>query len=341
MGASMASKPPEIVLHGGDLDAARRRFPEARQHWIDLSTAINPIAYRVSELSADVWSRLPLKMDEGALREVACRRYGVGDPAMVVPAPGTQSLIQVIPRLREPAHVAVLGPTYGEHVAAWRREGHETAEIKDLSAVGEANIVVLVNPNNPTGHVVAADEVRDLAETLRRRDGWLIVDEAFADVMPTETSVASNLPPATIVMRSLGKTYGLAGVRLGFSISSADIAAQIADALGPWAVSGPALAIGRTALADDMWLNETRDRLQRDAQRLENLLVTEGFHILGGTPLFRLAAHADAQSIADMLGQHGIHVRRFPEQPEWLRFGLAGPEDDWRRLEQALSDAQG
>ncbi len=341
MGASMASKPPEIVLHGGDLDAARRRFSEVREPWIDLSTAINPIAYPISDLNADVWSRLPLKMDECALREVACRRYGVSDPAMVVPAPGTQSLIQVIPRLREPARVAVLGPTYGEHVAAWRREGHETAEIKDLSAIGESNVVVLVNPNNPTGRVVAADEVRDLAATLRRRDGWLIVDEAFADVMPTETSVASNLPPATIVMRSFGKTYGLAGVRLGFSISSADIALQIADALGPWAVSGPALAIGRTALADDIWFNETRDRLQRDAQRLEYLLVAEGFRILGGTPLFRLAAHADAQSIADTLGQHGIHVRRFVEQPEWLRFGLAGPEDDWRRLEQALGLVNG
>lgn len=324
-------------MHGGDLDAARRRSPDAREPWIDLSTAINPIAYPVAELSGDCWERLPLSADVQALREAASRRYGAGDPENLVAAPGTQALIQVIPRLFDRASVVVLGPTYGEHLVAWQREGHEATTISDLSEIGDAKVVVLVNPDNPTGRLITADELQKLATTLQSRNGWLVIDEAFADVMPAGTSVAPDLPPATIVLRSFGKTYGLAGVRLGFSISSRVMAARIADALGPWAVSGPALEIGRIVLSDDAWLEATRARLQRDAQRLEDLLTASGFHIVGGTPLFRLAAHPHAQEIADALGQCAIHVRRFPEQPDWLRFGLAGPEDDWQRLEQALA----
>ena len=332
----MALTPLETVLHGGDLDAARQRFPSAPEPWIDLSTGINPQAYPLPKLCLDVWSRLPLKSDEWSLREIAARHYGAADPSMIVPAPGAQSLIQIIPRLVDRSSVAILGPTFGEHVVAWRREGHETTEINDLSEAGSANVIVLVNPDNPTGRTVSRDTLGGVAGALARRNGLLVVDEAFADVMPEGTSIVPDLPPSTIVLRSFGKAYGLAGVRLGFAVADKGMASKIGDRLGPWAVSGPALAIGKAALADKDWLAQSRERLERDSQRLDEILVGKGWSLVGGTPLFRLVAHPNAQLIAETLGRHGIHVRRFPQQPTLLRFGLPGPAQDWRRLIEAL-----
>ncbi|MGI9403477.1 MAG: threonine-phosphate decarboxylase CobD [Hyphomicrobium sp.] len=332
----MALTPPETVLHGGDLDAARQQFPSAPEPWIDLSTGINPEAYPLPKLCPAAWSRLPLTSDEWALREIAARHYGAADPSMIVPAPGAQSLIQIIPRLRNRSRLAILGPTYGEHVAAWQREGHETTEINNLSEAGSANVIALVNPDNPTGRTVSPDTLRSVAAALACRDGLLVVDEAFVDIMPEGTSIVPDLPPATIVLRSFGKAYGLAGMRLGFAVADKGMASQLGDHLGPWAVSGPALAIGKAALADRDWLAQSRQRLERDSQRLDAVLVGTGCSIVGGTPLFRLVAHPNAQCIAETLGRHGIHVRRFPQQPTLLRFGLPGPAQDWQRLLQAL-----
>jgi len=332
---------PETVVHGGDLDAARQRFPAAPAPWIDLSTAINPIAYPLPAFCPEAWSRLPLKADDQALREVAARCYRAADPAMVVPAPGAQSLIQIVPRLRESSRVAILGPTYGEHIAAWLREGHEAIEVEDLAAASDASVVVLVNPNNPTGRIVDTGEIGTLAAALAKRGGLLVIDEAFADVMPEGISAVPDLPPATIVLRSFGKAYGLPGVRLGFAVADTQIASRLSDYLGPWAVSGPALAAGSAALADKPWLDSARARLASDAAKLDEILAGKGFRIIGGTPLFRLAAHPMAQQIAETLGHHGIHVRRFREQPTWIRFGIPGPATDWQRVERALGAARG
>lgn len=332
----MAPDRTQTVLHGGDLDAVRRQFPDAPEPWIDLSTGINPNAYPLPELPASAWSGLPQTSREQAQRRVAARRYGAASPEMVVAAPGTQALIQIVPRLTAPTRVAVLGPTYGEHAVAWQREGHDVADVDDLAAAGSAAVVIVVNPDNPTGRIVEAVALRELAAVLGGRGGLLIVDEAFADVMPGGLSIVPELPSSTIVLRSFGKTYGLAGVRLGFAVAHEDIASRLRALLGPWAVSGPALEIGIAALGDDVWLDAARRRLEAGSRRLDTLLESSGFDIVGGTPLFRLADHARAGQIADTLGQHGIHVRRFAEQPTWLRFGLPGAEAEWQRLETAL-----
>ena len=332
----MSRTPPELVLHGGNLDAARAKFPNAPEPWIDLSTGINPYSYRLPNLDADAWSRLPQHSAEQALRQAAARRYRARDSAMVVCAPGTQALIQILPRLIAPTRVAVISPTYAEHAIAWHREGHDVAEVSSISSIGTARVVVLVNPNNPTGHLTPPNELRTLAGKLHARDGLLVVDEAFADVLPAEASIVPDLPVATIVLRSFGKMYGLAGLRLGFAISHGAIAERLRGALGPWAVAGPALSIGAAALADDQWLNISLRELEQGCQRLDALLKAIRCEIVGGTLLFRLVRRATAQHLADRLGSHGIHVRRFREQPEWLRFGLPGNEPAWQRLEHAL-----
>jgi cobalamin biosynthetic protein CobC len=317
----------EPLAHGGDLGAIRWRFPEAPEPWIDLSTGINPVPYPTVDLVAETWSRLPTRQQERALVEAAAVRYGVRDPATIVAAPGTQALIQLLPRLVARSRVAVLGPTYEEHAHCWARQGHDVAIVSDFE---RADVTIVVNPNNPTGKLLPP-------EMLRHDRGLLIVDEAFVDFLAPSASLSGNPPGNTVVLRSFGKAYGLAGVRLGFAIAEKRIADRIRDELGPWAVSGPALEIGRRALADSAWLHAATVRLAADRRRLDALLVSAGFAILGGTPLFCLACHPDAGRLVEKLGRRGIHVRRFVHEPHWLRFGLPAGESEFVRLGAALA----
>jgi cobalamin biosynthesis protein CobC len=337
---------PEAIVHGGNLDEISRLYPHAPRPWIDLSTGINPVPYPLPPLAPEVWARLPTKADEHALLTAAAARYGVRDPTAIVAAPGTQALLQILPRLRLSSSVAVLAPTYEEHALCWRSCGHEVRLVDKIDALAEADVAVVVNPNNPTGWLLPVATLHMLGAVLARRNGLLVVDEAFADFCPLQASLAANLPPATLVLRSFGKTYGLAGIRLGFAIASVELADLLRRALGPWAVSGPALAIGTAALADDRWLEDARARLMRDDQRLDAMLTATGCTIrrsiilgsatLCGTPLFRLVESTDAADLAGRLARHGIHVRRFPYNAAWLRFGLPGNEAEWQRLEAAL-----
>lgn len=317
--------------HGGDLSAVRARFPDAPTPWIDLSTGINPVPYPVPVLPTEAWTRLPERTQEQALIAAAARRYGVTDPTTVVAAPGTQALIQILPRLVSQSRVAILGPTYEEHDVCWRRQGHQTTIVTDLDQATDAAVVVLVNPDNPTGRLVAVEDMPSPSKLL-------VVDEAFIDLLAPACSLAGNLPPNTIVLRSFGKTYGLAGVRLGFAIAEPETADRLRRELGPWAVPGPALELGRLALGDDGWLNATAERLTADRQRLDDILVEAGFTIRGGTPLFCLAEHPDVSTIVEQLGGHGIHVRRFQHQPRWLRFGLPGSDAVFKRLRDSFSN---
>ena len=303
-----------------------RRFADAPRPWIDLSTGINPVPYPVPALPDTAWTRLPSHADEAALLAAAAARYGARDPATIVAAPGTQALIQLLPRLVPRSTVAIVGPTYEEHEACWSRHGHEVRVVPSLE---NADVVIAVNPNNPTGRLFPPT---DLAAVK----GMLVVDESFIDFLPREMSLAGDLPPRAVVLRSFGKSYGLAGVRLGFAIASPDIAAQLRAELGPWAVSGPALEIGRVALNDGAWLRTARDRVVADSARLDDFLREAGFEILGGTVLFRLARHAAASTFVHRLAREGIHVRPFGYAPDRIRFGLPADDEAFRRLAKAL-----
>ncbi len=322
--------------HGGRLLEARRRFPQAPAPFLDLSTGINPIPYPVGDLPPSAWTQLPEPDALERLQRAAALAYRVADPAMVVAAPGTQILIGLLPHFLGHGRAAILGPTYGEHVAAWRNAGADATEIADFTARACAPCAVLCNPNNPDGRRIDPATLLQLAETLAAVGGTLIVDEAFADFDPA-LSVAPSLPhPALIVLRSFGKAYGLAGLRLGFALAAPSRAAQLRAALGPWAVSGPAAAIGTQALHDSAWRDGAQARLVHDASRLDALLHRASFRPIGGTVLFRLVEHPDAASICHRLGEAGIVVRRFAAWPTRLRFGLPGAQPSWDRLENAL-----
>jgi cobalamin biosynthetic protein CobC len=321
------------IWHGGDLATARALFPEAPQPWVDLSTGINPIPYPLPALPLSLWTRLPGADDEAALIAAARAAYRVPDHADIVAAPGTQILIELMPRLAPAGPVAILGPTYAEHGHAWRKAGYAVGEAP--APVEAAGTVVVVNPNNPDGRVLSRAELIGLAARCSARGGLLVVDEAFADFTP-EASIVPDLPEGTIVLRSFGKTYGLAGLRLGFAIGAPESMAQLKAMLGPWSVAGPALHVGAQALSDFDWVAETGRERARDAARLDTLLAPHG-RIVGGTTLFRLLEAPQAPALFARLGRNGIYVRRFQNAPDRLRFGLPGDEAAWSRLQAALA----
>ena len=324
-------------FHGGNLDWAERAFGRPAASWLDLSTGINPQPYPFTQPRSEAWQRLPTDVEIAALETAAARRYELSEQGVIVSAPGSQALIQLLPRLRETSKVAVLSPTYGEHRAAWRAAGHSVVEVENETTFdSDVSVVVLTNPNNPDGRVMSRERLSVLRERLAARGGWLVVDEAFADIAP-DTSVADWCGrEGLIVLRSFGKFYGLAGLRLGFAMTTPPLARVFGEALGPWAISGPAISIACEALADEYWHAEIRERLSTTAQRLDVMLAQSGLMIIGGTPLFRLAASGDAQTIFQRLGRAGILVRHFPQYPNWLRFGIPASEEDFERVRQAL-----
>ncbi len=323
--------------HGGNLAEARRLFPQAPEPWLDLSAAANPHAYPV-DLSAELFARLPEEAELRRLEEAAAEFYGAADATWVVAAPGTQALIQWLPQLIPSRHVRILGFTYSEHARSWRNAGVSVSICQSLEDLAEAEVAVVVNPNNPDGRRVAASDLRDLAARLGRRGGFLVVDEAFVDFLPREASLVSAMPSAgAIVLRSFGKPFGLPGLRLGFAIAPPDLGAKLRIALGPWPVSSAAIAIGRKAFADRAWLAQIGMALVIDALKLDAVLAQGGFTADGCTPLFRLVWHLEAAAMFERLGKAGIWARRFAERPEWLRFSVPGNEAQLGRLAAALA----
>uniref|UniRef100_B0SYB6 L-threonine-O-3-phosphate decarboxylase n=1 Tax=Caulobacter sp. (strain K31) TaxID=366602 RepID=B0SYB6_CAUSK len=321
--------PAALLGHGGRLGAARTAWPDAPTPWLDLSTGINPRPYPVPALAPETWSRLPDPQALRMLGQVAAMAFGVADPVRVVAAAGSEALIRLLPRLLTARRIGVSARTYGGHADAWRAAGAETVEAGDPAA----DLRVLVNPDNPTGRALSPEGVTALTEDP------LLVDEAFVEVDPglSVAPLAGAMDhERLIVLRSFGKFYGLAGVRLGFLIAEPTLAARVRLALGDWPVSGPAIAAGLAAYADPAWAAQTRQRLIEDAVQLDALLRQAGFEIVGGTLLFRLARADDAPRRFEILARAGILTRPFPWDETLIRFGLPGAEQDWLRLAKAL-----
>jgi cobalamin biosynthetic protein CobC len=326
-----------VTDHGGSLGRARALFPQAPEPWVDLSTGINPHSYPLFRLPATALSRLPEPSRVRELNAVAAGNYGAPSAANIVAAPGTQILLPRVMSLVAPGRALVLGPTYAEHARAATLAEHAVSEVDNIEALAAANLAIIVNPNNPDGRVVERETLLDLARRLQARGGLLVVDEAFMDVGPREHSVAGDAGQGGIVvLKSFGKFFGLAGLRLGFAIAEESAAQRLEAELGPWAVAGPALEYGVKALRDSGWQEGTRERLQREAARLDGLLRRFGIKIAGGTTLFRYAEIADAADLFAWLGARGILVRNFGWSATALRSGLPGSEAEWARLEQAL-----
>jgi cobalamin biosynthetic protein CobC len=328
--------------HGGRLGAARSLCPDVPQPWVDLSTGINPRAYPAPRASQRARNRLPEPSGLARLEAFAALAFGVDDPSRVVAIAGTECALRLLPLILNMKAAVIVGPTYGSHADAWTRSGALTQTIgsNEIHAHAERAIcVTIVNPNNPDGHIIARAQLLALHDSLSSHGGTLIVDEAFADVAP-QASVAPEAgsadAPRLIVLRSFGKFFGLAGLRLGFIVAAPSIAIAIRGLVGEWPVSSDALAAGTAAYADRRWAERERLILQKSADRLDRLLAMSGFELAGGTSLFRLARAADARERFARLLAAGILVRPFDFDARLLRFGLPQGREQWRRLAAAL-----
>ena len=329
----------ETVIHGGDLAdavALTRSGSEAASGWLDLSTGIAPSCYPLPEIDETAWTRLPGRGAMSELNRAAASYYGAPSPDNVSAGPGSQALIECLPVLFPESLVAIISPTYSGHAGAWERAGHSVRGVSSLGETEAGEIAVLVNPNNPDGRLYSRDELAFDAVRRIRASGWLVVDEAFGDVAP-QTGIASLVSRFNVVaLRSFGKFFGLAGLRLGFAIAPREMTVRLREALGAWPVSGPAITVGTQALKDTDWQAAQRARLDEFSERLEGVLTASGLPVIGGTALFRLCETEHAQALFAHLLDHRIYVRAFEEHATWLRIGVPGSDEDFARLDTAL-----
>ncbi len=323
-----------MLEHGGRLRQAASRYGIPLADWLDLSTGINPNGWPAPIIPAECWQRLPEDDDELL---PAARDYYQNNSLLAVA--GSQAAIQALPLLRAKSRVGVLHPAYAEHAVVWQNAGHHIvsldAEQIDIR-LDELDVLILINPNNPTGRLWSRRQLLNWHEKLSRRGGWLLVDEAFIDGMPQFS--LSNLPvrPGLIVLRSLGKFFGLAGVRCGFVIAEPAVLKPLRELLGPWPISHPARYAASLALADRDWQQATAVSLRQQGQRLEQLLSSHGWPPDGGCNLFQWLRIESAGVLHESLARQGILTRLFDHPPS-LRVGLPGEEPAWHRLAEALN----
>jgi len=320
-----------MLEHGGNLRTASLRF--GQHDWLDLSTGINPHWYPAPLIAANAWHRLPEPSPE--LAQAAASVYGA---PLMLPVAGTQAAIQALPRLRQPSRVTVSAPSYAEHAHHWQQHGHTLTQIAYAEleqALAHSDVMVICNPNNPTGACIPAATLLRWSQQLAVRGGWLVVDEAFGDTWSEYSVAAHSQQPGLIVLRSIGKFFGLAGIRLGFVAAAPQLLDALADLLGPWTVSGPAQQIALDALRNRAWQEHTRTTLQASGARLQRLLATHGI-TSSGSALFQWWAEAEPESFWQHMAERGIWVRLFTHAARGIRLGLPPDEAGWQRLETAL-----
>lgn len=322
--------------HGGALDRVMAAFPQAPTPWVDLSTGINPWAYPVDPAwsqALPVLATLPTAAQDKACRTAMARAWGCSPDAILV-TPGTELLIRLLPLIVGARRIALYEPTYADHRQIWDAQQAEILVSDDpLALSDQVEAVVVCQPNNPDGRLWDRASLRACQRHLAAKGGMLIVDEAFVDLV-SEHSLASHGGEAgLLVLRSFGKFYGLAGLRLGAVLAPADLRQKLSQLLGCWPVSGVALELGAQAYGDPEWPKQMRQTLGVARRRLDRLLNRGPGEVIGGTDLFRLVNVSNAEKAWRQLAAKGVYVRSFAPSANQLRFGLPRDERAWDRLE--------
>jgi cobalamin biosynthetic protein CobC len=323
------------IKHGGNLRQAADLYNIPLKNWMDLSTGINPRPWQPPEIPASVWQRLPEADDDLLL--VAQHYYGCEN---LLPIAGSQVAIQSLPYCRKRSRIGIVSPCYAEHTYWWQQAGHSVVTIRpdeiDLFIRG-LDVLLLINPNNPDTTQYSIDDLLRWHQQLIKDNGWLIVDEAFIDSTPQQSLLSQNkiMPKGLIVLRSIGKFFGLAGIRLGFIAAEPILLEQIAQQQGPWSVSHPARWLGTLALADQQWQQQTRDFLAEQSKNLQQIL-SQSFQNIYKTNYFCYIQHPDAKQIKHKLAQQGIWIRYF-DKPSAIRLGLPANRAELHQLDETLS----
>ncbi len=333
------------MFHGGDLHRASKQYGVPLEAWLDLSTGINPAPYPVTAISNQLWHRLPSSTDLAKLESAARRYYGVSDNADIIAAGGSSALIAALPALKPNADCAIILQSYQEHLNAWQHAGAKVHLISEKGAQPLAakppslptssNVCILVNPNNPTGRIYSPDMLLSIRDQLGK-DGLLIVDEAFMDCSPQHSLCPLAGQKGLVILRSFGKFFGLAGLRLGFAIGHKDDITLLRNKLGSWPISGPAIEIATQAFHDKDWIKKTQHRLHQNRKLLNSFLITKNIEIIGGTNLFTLIRNDNIKQMQASLANYAIWTRIFAYEPDWMRIGIPHNTKDLEKLEKAL-----
>lgn len=324
-----------MAEHGGNSDEAAKAYGFAANEMVDLSTGISPIAYDMALPSSKAFQALPLNSDLEQLLHHAKHAYGVPAGAAICAGAGSQSLLSALPKLYEPTVIWCPEPTYNEHRYRWERAGHHV----DGSAhcPKEARIIILGHPNNPTGHIWShADKDQYLAH-VKAKGGLLIIDEAFADASPDISFMADADDDSIMILRSVGKFFGLAGLRVGFAIGGTKMIASLADEIGPWPLSQPAMIVAGRALQDSRWQDSHRKKLGEKSAWLAIRLQKAGFELVAHTPLFITIRHHNIAAFHDHLARHGYWTRLYANQPDMMRLGLLPDDHQTIQFESLLT----
>lgn len=324
------------ILHGGDLISASARYNIPQDQWLDLSTGINPDSYPVGELAPQVFQRLPYHQQVFA--DAVDGYYG-SDQWLAVN--GSQPVIQALPLCLETLPVLLPDVGYDEHRYHWQKNGNPVefypaldvqaaiGQIEKRLSQSEPFHLVVINPNNPTGLQFSKEQLHRWAERLTGH-GHLVVDEAFIDMQPESSALDERMNQNLVVLRSFGKFFGLAGLRLGFVFASEHLRIQLQQRLGIWQVNGVALDVATRALADQDWQRGAREDIALNTAFTHKLLAPLMAKLqpdfAAHTPLFsswRLGARTNAQ-LQELLAQHGVLVRLIPlnERETLLRTGI-------------------
>lgn len=350
-----------LPAHGGALNAAAEYFSIPREQWIDISTGINPNSWPVPKIPTSLWQRLP--EEDHCLVSAAAHYYLSQCPAQisesnrvtednVLPCAGSQQGIRLLPLLypaKKAAKVWLTSGSYSEHATAWQQQGHSVKKvacdrISQLLTQQPVDVLILVNPDNPSGFRWSSEQLLKWWKILHSRGGWLIVDEAFMDLTPEQSLAPYVEREGLFVLRSVGKYFGLAGVRLGFILSQVDACMRLKKMLGPWCISNPTQYIGQLALQDEQWISQQKAELNQQSQRLIELLKRTFSSPNVGTGLFRTLYFPQAESVFNQLAKQGVLTRFLPATSKslpGLRFGLPeNNESSWQKLESALGKIQ-
>ena len=321
-----------MLDHGGRLNKAAKKYQIPVDSWIDLSTGINPDHWPVPSIPSDCFTRLP-EVDDGLIE--AAQQYYQADNVLAVA--GSQAAIQLLPRLREKSKVAVPEVGYAEHAYQWQAAGHDVVFYKahDIeNIINDIDVLILINPNNPTGEVYTREQLLKWHQKLQSHQGWLIVDEAFIDCESINSLLDFSQQPGLIVLRSIGKFFGLAGVRSGFVFAEQSLLEKMNEILGPWALSGVSRYITKKALIDTIWQEQTKKSLKQSSQTMHDLIITNTGITPTGTVLFKTIMHPQAEQVFELFAQQGLLVRLL-DNKQGIRIGLP-KKDQWEKIRQVF-----
>lgn len=347
--------------HGGNVYRAAREQRITVDRIADFSANINPLGFPTSGVRA---IRSALKQivhypdpDCLQLRQILARQCGV-DPDMILIGNGSTELIHLLPRTLGIKAALIMGPTFEEYARALmdaggvvqyvhaRREERFRPPVQEILLELSAkrtrfDTVFLCNPNNPTGQTINRSALCEITEAIERRQGWLIVDEAFIDYCQ-EHSVVSMLKeyPRMIVLRSLTKFYAMPGLRIGYLLGASKVVNQLKGRQPPWSVNSLAQEVSCAVLQDSGYAQKSLAVMETERPRfLRGLRSLSGVRVYSPAAnfaLIELPAWACASVLVDRLASERLLVRDCSTLPglnrQMIRVAIKTPKENRRLL---------